>query len=481
MAQSRVNKRQLAALKALAREEAELMAGWGDADASIAFAEPTPLVRVGRGVARPVQTKVKPRGVAPKRVATPEGPAEESGDEEPNMAEERIMVKGKSPQSRDWCFVIYAGGLEKAGWEGDREARMTEWGKAIVGICEDEGKVRYLIAQLEKCPKTGEPHWQGYVEFKRSQRRSSVQKLLHMGPSDCDPRRKSRGQARNYCHKKRTALGPFVEYGEWSEKKGKQGERTDLNDLYTMVKEGKSVKAIVREMGDAGEALSEHQMRAVERYKRYEGDKLSEGRDWVPEVWWIYGPTGAGKDEFALSLCKKWEQQGLRAFTGIETAQWWDGYSDHDVVWIQDVRPNFATYDKWLRYLDSKPMRIPVKGSMTPLMARKWIFTCPTDPMALWGAAFGDQRDTGNLAQLDRRITNVVHIPGAGEEPIVKRARQLPAARPSDRGEAMVNKVLAICAAGVEDSTQWETSVSAEEEGLYALDRRLAKGKLREV
>ena len=63
---------------------------------------------------------------------------------------------------------------------------------------------RYLIAQLEKAPKTDRIHIQGYIEFSEKKSIREIRKLLpgiHL-----EKRKGTRQQARDYCKKQETKV-----------------------------------------------------------------------------------------------------------------------------------------------------------------------------------------------------------------------------------------------------------------------------------
>lgn len=81
---------------------------------------------------------------------------------------------------------------------------------------------RYCIFQAELAP-SGQLHYQGYIELKRSMRRHVVQKLLG-GQAHLEPRDGTREQAKVYCQKTDTQFSLPVEFGTWI----KESSRVDL-------------------------------------------------------------------------------------------------------------------------------------------------------------------------------------------------------------------------------------------------------------
>lgn len=106
---------------------------------------------------------------------------------------------------------------------------FTAWKKPV--MCEH---FRYLIYGEEICPKTGNIHWQSYVEFFN---KVSIKKLkiwLNDDTLHAEVRKGSREQARHYCMKD----DKYEEFGDWDA--GGQGARTDLKKLFKRLENGET-------------------------------------------------------------------------------------------------------------------------------------------------------------------------------------------------------------------------------------------------
>ena len=83
-------------------------------------------------------------------------------------------------------------------------------------LCPDEWKdVAYCVYQLEACPETGRPHFQGYIEFVGKKSFSWIHENCEgLETAHFETRRGNQSDARRYCMKEDTRLeGPW-EYGE---------------------------------------------------------------------------------------------------------------------------------------------------------------------------------------------------------------------------------------------------------------------------
>lgn len=220
---------------------------------------------------------------------------------------------------------------------------------------------------------SGTPHLQGFITWKRSYRLSQLKKLVpraHWEPAVAT-------DAANYCMKENYEVID----------NRKQGKRTDLMDAISLLQEGGIV------------AVKEH---APEVYVKYHSglEKLaipSGKRMWIPEVTWLWGPTGVGKTQFVLRM------ETTSLWISNKTLQWWQGYKGQEAVLFDDFRRDFCEFHTLLRYLDSTPMEVEVKGGSVPLLAKRIYITCPYAPEVLYHG-----RVMEDIAQLLRRITTVV-------------------------------------------------------------------------
>lgn len=183
---------------------------------------------------------------------------------------------------------------------------------------EDEPKwkpetMHYLVFQRETCPETKRLHWQGYVEFKHSNRLYTVWDELECHGARCANRKAPTGeQAAAYCKKTETAIaGSGKEYGTIHGKG--RGFRTDLFKVAEAIKGGASETEIATQYPDA--VLKYHRglaelrklttpelkvpmpevklypwqetlIQAVKNFKPFECRR---------KIWWIHGPHEIGK------------------------------------------------------------------------------------------------------------------------------------------------------------------------------------------
>ena len=169
-----------------------------------------------------------------------------------------------------------------------------------------------------------------------------------------------------------------------------QGKSRGLEEAIALIKEKRPLSAVADDMSIT---WVKHHRGLIELAGR-----ISVRRDFVPEVFWFYGPTGTGKSREAAA-------QAPEAFYKMGGNKWWDGYDNHEAVIIDDYRRDLCTFSELLRMLDRYPYRLEVKGGSCEFVARRIYITTPKSPEGTW-----EGRSDEDIAQLTRRITRVTHF-----------------------------------------------------------------------
>ena len=182
----------------------------------------------------------------------------------------------------------------------------------------------------------------------------------------------------------------FVERGSKPVGAGKPGHRSDLQDIAECISGGGGGKS-VWDVDPGGYIRYQRGiMAAIELH--------SKPRDFKTEVFWYYGSTGSGKSRAA-------NVEAPDAYWKSPCDKWWDGYCGQDDVIIDDYRKDMCTFTSLLRLFDRYPLRLEVKGGSVQFRAKRVFVTSPLNPRDTW-----EGRTEENLAQLERRITKVVHF-----------------------------------------------------------------------
>lgn len=262
--------------------------------------------------------------------------------------------------SRHFCFTSY----ETA------EPLFRDW-------------MQYLIFGKETCPTTGRKHWQCHLISKKKRTLRSVIKSLapcHVEISK-DPE-----ASKKYCMKE----GEFKEQGEWCT----QGQRTDLHAAVRAIIDGKlHLDEIIEQ-----DPMLFHQFgRTLERAHDLYLKKSK--RDFVPTVYWLWGPTGTGKTRSVVS-----EEKSLYFFP-YEKNGWWDNYESQEAILFDDFRGQLPL-NEMLRICDRYDYSVPRRGrAPVPLMAKRIYITSCKRPEEIF-------KENESIDQLIRRLAEIRYVDG---------------------------------------------------------------------
>ncbi len=122
------------------------------------------------------------------------------------------MARRRSPKCRSYCFTLN---------------NPTVSADELIQLASDTSCIRYLVFQLELCPTTGTPHFQGYVELTTPHRfRFLCENFIQASYRE---RHGTRVEARVYCMKEESRTAGPWEYGAFNA--GGAGTRNDLTQL----------------------------------------------------------------------------------------------------------------------------------------------------------------------------------------------------------------------------------------------------------
>lgn len=242
------------------------------------------------------------------------------------------MSRPTPQRSRNWCFTDHY-----AGDEPDIDPR----------------KVRYLVAQQERCPRTGRIHWQGYVQFDVQQRASVMKKLNPF--AHWEIARGKPDQNRAYCTKLETRVPGTdpVELGEYKS----QGQRTELKEFHAAIVSGKRTRHM----------LEEH-ISVFARYPRLYGlivRGLRPLRNPDRKVILRYGQPGVGKTKGVYDMHETdpefWRKPVCNG------TDWYDGYDGHKIALIDEFQgaASKVSLSSFLQIIDIYPVEVAVKGGQT--------------------------------------------------------------------------------------------------------------------
>lgn len=208
-------------------------------------------------------------------------------------------------------------------------------------------KIKYICFQKEKT-KTGNEHYQGYIELVKSERINSIKKIINCNSAHFEKRLGTRQQAIDYCKKTESAIpNSFVEFGEVST----PGKRNDLNCLNELKE--KTIENFCIDYP----IIAVKYPKGISNLKNcFESKKIGLRNI---EVNVLIGKPGCGKTR---SVYDKFDILDIyKLNTNTNNTLWFDGYTGQSVLLIDDFK-GWIKYTELLTILDIYPYRCQIKG-----------------------------------------------------------------------------------------------------------------------
>lgn len=267
----------------------------------------------------------------------------EKGKEEVAVSITRNFVPCMSLRTRFWCFT-----LNNPRYTLDVELNIPE--------------VRYCVWQHE-LSESGTEHLQGYIEFAGAVGLARVRRLIPK--AHWEPRRGTALEASAYCKKEETRIDGPWEYGTMGEG---QGSRSDLAAFKTAIESGKTDV----ELKDEFFALFLRYHKMINTVRELSLPPRSQ----KTEVWFLYGPPGAGKSYWV-------KQREPDAYWKQPGDAWFDGYRGQDAIVLDEFR-KCIQWAMLLQLCDAYPLRVPVKGGFSSVVAKRLYITTNRRPAELY-------------------------------------------------------------------------------------------------
>jgi len=255
---------------------------------------------------------------------------------------------------------------------------------------------KYFVHGSELCPTTATQHLQCFFVFKNDQSLANLRSKFTtwFGFNSTIAWKKADSNTEeciNYCMKDNIDV---TEFGV--RPKGK-GARSDLALVGDSIKAGFNMS----ELFDAHPAsflkFAPGMQKAVAL--------IAPPRDWKTEVYWVHGPTGTGKSRWVMRTVDRSD-----LFVKDGTSKWFDGYANQKTVLFDDFRPSKELpFSLLLRLLDRYPVTVEGKGYSMNFAPERIFITTPLPPLETFQHL--DWMKAEELAQLTRRITQVIHFP----------------------------------------------------------------------
>jgi hypothetical protein len=260
----------------------------------------------------------------------------------------------------------------------------------IVGI-----HIKYMCYGLEVCPQTGTKHMQCYFQFKHEKSLAHLRKQFsEWFGFECTIAFKVADNNAIECVKYCRKDGQFCDFGQ--PPKGK-GHRSDLQTAIDIISNGGNIQELAMQEPEAFIKYSNGLIKLSMFYVK--------PRDFMTEVYWVYGPTGTGKSRWVYDQVDKESYYFKNA-----TTKWWCGYAGQKDVVLDDFRPNKEMpFEYMLNLMDRYPMMVEMKGGTTHFLAQRLFVTAPCEPKDVWSHC--EWLKDEQLNQFTRRIKYVIAFP----------------------------------------------------------------------
>lgn len=251
---------------------------------------------------------------------------------------------------------------------------------AWMDVSEWDG-LRYAVWQLEM-GENGTPHYQMYLNFKRSVRLGTIKKLEGLERCHAEARRGTKVEAVAYCSKEDSRLeGPYWFPSEMQVRamsNVEEGGRSDLKYLCELVKADWTDKMI-----------AEEEPKFILKFQKNINDlrlAYSEpGRTGAVIDSVVYvGPSGTGKSYRLRRECPPGDE-----WFWVSPGKWFDGYQGQVGLVFDEFRDNWQTYSYMLKLLDLYPFKVERKGGMIEMKATRFRFSSNEHPKAWWDGRAG--------------------------------------------------------------------------------------------
>lgn len=245
----------------------------------------------------------------------------------------------------------------------------------------------YVVWQLELCPTTNRPHYQGYLECMGQQTMVRLHTVPGFESSRFDVRRGTQARAIEYAKKDDTRVdGPW----EWGTPK-EQGKRSDLLDVKEKL--DNKVPLLVVHQEHFGTFV--RYGKALKEYKR----QITKPRDFKSKTFLFIGPPGKGKSTLMKLLAARLGSF-YKAPMPKGSGQYYDDYDGQDVLILDEFDGSRMRPTEFNDICDEHECVLTVHGGAGHQMVSKYIFIGTNYLPSKWWK----NRNPAQVRQTMRRI-----------------------------------------------------------------------------
>jgi len=233
----------------------------------------------------------------------------------------------------------------------------------------------YCIFQLE-ISANNRLHWQMYAEFDVAMLWTTLHTYegLDNPLAHFEVRRGTQAQAIAYASKVDTRVeGPFI-YGVPKH----QGQSVSLTEVAASLSSGSSLR-------DVAVSHPVDMIRHASGISKFQILVAKPRPDDLETLCFVfYGAGGTGKSTFARLLASYLGPRTYKLPSAKGSGLYWDGYSQGDVVLIDEFKGNRMQPTEFNQLVDRGPHQVPVHGGTTEFNSRYIIITTNVDPRKWW-------------------------------------------------------------------------------------------------
>jgi len=154
-------------------------------------------------------------------------------------------------------------------------------------------------------------------------------------------------------------------------------------------------------------------------WQEYEKMVSLKNRSWLTFTHVYYGPPGTGKTRRARYEAEaKYGAENVFWLPPPEGGRiWWDGYTGQPAVVIDEYYGSYMPQTLLQRICDRYPIRVPTKGSTTPMLAKELWITSNIEPVAWYKKGLGPlaRRLSGEMGVMEH-----MHSEWVPPDPVVQ-------------------------------------------------------------
>lgn len=270
----------------------------------------------------------------------------------------------------------------------------------------NSNNIFYMVAQQEKCPKTGKLHYHVYMEFMVRKNMRCVQRLIF---KDKEKSKQIHVEApvdhercAKYCKKVKSRIAGPWEFGEFQG--SHERSRTDIDAVIQAIKLGKDFEYFKNNFP--------HQALLYEsKIKNWIAEeKLKNLPDFVSmDVMLVYGAAGTGKTSWCIGAARR---MGLNLYhvqspADKNSKQWWQGYNGQKAILIDDFNGQW-NINYLQQMLDGYIKQVDIKNTWG-VGCYNTVYITSNKPIEDWFPK-SYKRSPDLLESLKRRINRVMRM-----------------------------------------------------------------------